>query len=272
MKKILIPTDFSQCANYATKYAFSIATQLNCELEFLHIISTPMNWLKIPLDKEKLYPETLDKIRVAKNAFAKLEAKSTENNLVIKTSLVFNIGSEDIAEYINASEYELIIIGSHGSSGFKEKLIGSNAQRIIRNSTIPVLVIKKELQKSFTNGAFISDFEDVSREAYYKLTAFADKINMNIQLLYVDTITSTDKNNIESKMNKTMYNSEKAEIYPKHIVKAATIEKGILEFSNKIDMVCICTHGKSGLKQLFSPSITESIANHIDIPLLSIKL
>ena len=44
------------------------------------------------------------------------------------------MGSENIAEYINASEYELIIIGSHGSSGIKEKLIGSNAQKIIRNS------------------------------------------------------------------------------------------------------------------------------------------
>lgn len=274
MKKILIPTDFSNCAGFAVEYAFKIAPQLHCELEFLHVISTPVNWLKIPLDKEKLYPEILEKIRIAKNELAVLETKSKEQNIGAKSSLVFNVGSENIAEYINASEYELIIIGSHGSSGIKEKLIGSNAQKTIRNSSVPVLVLKNSLQKNILNAAFVSDFEDVSQQAFHIMTAFADMIGVKTHLLYVNTHSNLDETNIESKMNKALTLCDRGEKCSKNTVNADSIEEGILNFSkqNNIDMVCICTHGKGGFKQLFSPSITESVANHIEIPLLSIKL
>lgn len=274
MKKILIPTDFSNCANFATQYALKIAPQLNCELEFLHIISTPVDWLKIPLDNEKLYPEILEKIRIAKNELAILKAKAKEKNIEAKSSLAFNVGSENIAEYINESEYELIIIGSHGSSGIKEKLIGSNTQKIIRNSSVPVLVLKNQPKENIFNAVFVSDFEDVYQQAFHKMTAFADKVNIKTHLLYVNTLSSMDKQNIESKMDKALTMCNRDEKCLKHIVNADSIEEGILNFSkqNNIDMVCICTHGKGGFKQLFSPSITESVANHIEIPLLSIKL
>jgi nucleotide-binding universal stress UspA family protein len=274
MKKILIPTDFSECASYATQYAFELAKKLNCELEFLHVISTPVDWVKIPFENEKLYPEILDHIRIAKNELAVLEKKSKDKNIKATSSLVFNVGNEDLASYINESEYELIAIGSHGSSGIKEKVIGSNTQKIMRSSSIPVLVVKNKPEKSFTNAVFVSDFEDISKQAFHKLTALADKINMSTQLLYVNTHTSIDADKTQSKMDKLLNFCDRAEKCSKQIINAETIEKGIQDFSTKesIDMVCICTHGKSGFKQLFSPSIAESIANHIELPLLSIKL
>jgi nucleotide-binding universal stress UspA family protein len=274
MKKILIPTDFTECANYATQYAFEIAKKLNCELEFLHVISTPVDWVKVPFENEKLFPEILEHIRIAKNELSVLESKSKDKNIKAKSSLVFNVGSENIASYINESEYELITIGSHGSSGIKEKLIGSNTQKVIRSSSIPVLVVKKKPEKSFTNAVFISDFEDISKQAFHKLTALADKINMRTQLLYVDTHSSIDTDKTQSKMDKLLSFCDRDEKCSKQIISAETIEKGVQHYSKKenIDMVCICTHGKSGLKQLFSPSIAESIANHLELPLLSIKL
>ena len=274
MKKILIPTDFSNCAEFATQYALEIATQLNCELEFLHVISTPVDWVKIPFENEKHYPEILEQIRIAKNELAVLENKSKDKNIKAKSSLVFNVGSENIANYINPSDYELIMIGSQGTSGIKEKLIGSNAQKIIRNSSVPVLVVKNKVEEGIKKAIFVSDFEDVSEEAFHKMTAFADKMDIKTHLLYINTISSLDKEKINSNMDKLLKFCDRKEKCTKHIIDAEFIEKGILNFSKKenIDFISICTHGKGRIKQLFHPSVAESIANHIELPLLSIKL
>lgn len=274
MKKILIPTDFSNCADYAAQYAMEIAMKLNCRLEFLHVIVTPFDWIKIPLEDEKLHPDILDRIRKAKNEFAILEAKCKANRVEANSSLVFDVGVENISSYINLPDYELIILGSKGSSGIKEKLMGSNAQKVIRNSSVPVLILKNELPKDPLNIVFVSDFEDLTHKAFKSMTNFADKINAKTHLLYVSTNITEDIARVKSKMDEVLIICDRNEKCSKNVIDAETIEQGIIDFSIKenIDMVCICTHGKNGLKQLFSSSVTEHIANHLELPLLSIKL
>ena len=274
MKKILIPTDFSTCATFATNYGIKIAATFNSKLEFLHVISTPFDWVKIPLEHEKLYPDILERIRIAKNELDSLKAKSKLHSIESESSLVFDIGIENIVSYINASDYDLIILGTNGSSGVKEKVLGSNAQKVIRKSTVPVLVLKKEINYNFSNVVFVSDFKDLTPKALKSIFRLIVKLNSNIHLLYIRTNEEVDCKKIDSKMEEVLNNYFTKVNCFKHIIEADSIEQGVIEFSKKdnIDLVSICTHGKIGLKQLFTPSVTEHIANHIELPLLSVKL
>lgn len=83
MKNILVPTDFSDCARAAEEYALDIAKKANAETHFLHLLMTPTDWKKLPLEKEKNYPETKAKIGHADNELKKLKRRAEKLGLKI---------------------------------------------------------------------------------------------------------------------------------------------------------------------------------------------
>mgnify|MGYP001289392339 CR=1 FL=1 len=275
MKNILVPTDFSNCANAAFDFALDFAERANALIHFLHLLSTPVDWVKLPLDKEQNYPETKKQIGHAKAELNKWVRKAERKNIDALHSLVFNRGREEIFQFIEQHHTDFIIMGSHGANGIRESIIGTNAQKVIRKSAVPVLVVKKEVSNPIKNVLFVSDFTDVSKGAYHKIIHFADIIEAHIELLFVNTPDEfVQSKETDANMDAVLLHCNRKDACTKNVINANTGEAGVRDFVGKqpIDMIAICTHGKSGLRQLFSPSIAETIVNHTELPLLSIKL
>lgn len=275
MKNILIPTDFSDCANVASDYAIQFAKTANAEVHFLHLFSTPIDWVKLPKHKEKLYPEIRQSIAHAKTELSKWVKESETNGVKAQQSLTFNTGKEEILRHLKDHIHDFLIMGSNGAKGWQEKLIGSNAQQIIRNASVPVLIIKKSIFSPIKNILFVSDFTDVSRDSFHTLTDFADLIEAHIDLLFVNTPNQfTETLEISRNMNGVITHCNREKACTKNIINATSIKDGIKDFvaEKPMDLIAISTHGKSGLQQILSPSIAEKIANHTQLPLLSIKL
>ena len=148
MKNILVPTDFSACANNASAIGINLAKKSKAEIHFLHIVSTPVEWRKLPKEKEKNFPEILKHIGYAKAELSKWVKKAEKQGLKAKQFMVFNADNDEILKHLKHHKHDFIVMGSHGSKGIKELLIGSNAQKIIRFSPVPVLVVKDK-QKRF---------------------------------------------------------------------------------------------------------------------------
>ncbi|MDF1696972.1 MAG: universal stress protein [Saprospiraceae bacterium] len=275
MKKILVPTDFSACANSASEYGIQLAKLASAEIHFLHLQSTPVNWLKLSKEKEKKYPETLKAIGRARFELNKWVNKARANGLKAEHALIFDGGKEQIFRHLENHNHDFLIMGSHGVEGIQEKVVGSNAQKILRNASVPVLVIKKPVFDPIENILFVSDFSDVSKDSFHTLTHFADVLEAHIDLLFVNTPKGFKESKETSKnMDMVMTHCNREESCTRNVINASTIEEGIKNFTNDnpIDLIAICTHGKSSLRQLFSPSIAEQVANHTLLPLLSIKL
>jgi len=275
MKKILIPTDFSDCANAASEYAIKLAKMAQAEIYFLHLFTTPLDWVKLSKEKEKLYPETRQAIARAKTELSKWVEKAETNGVQAQQSLAFNTGKEEILRHLNDHHHDFLVMGSHGAKGLHEKLIGSNAQQIIRNASVPVLIIKNPVLNPIKNILFVSDFTDVSRDSFHSLTHFADIIEAHIDLLFVNTPNQfTESAETSQNMDQVMTHCNREDSCTRHVINAASVEDGINDFTseNPTDLIAICTHGKSGFQQLFSPSIAEKLANHTLLPFLSIKL
>lgn len=128
MKTILIPTDFSKCANNAVIVAFEMAKKTNATLHFIHFLKTPVEWKKLRKEQEKNFPETLYEIGKTKSALTSLETRAKKLGLKVQTSLVFDSG--DISEEVNNYKADFIVVGSHGTKGFKE-IIGSNLRELL---------------------------------------------------------------------------------------------------------------------------------------------
>lgn len=273
MKNILIPTDFSESANRAAILGTEIAKKLGAGITFLHLISTPVEWRKIPLEKESLYPETKAAIGDAKDALLKLEKASEKNGVETCSSLIFNTGIEDIQKYIKKESYSLVAMGTHGIKGI-HKVIGSNTLKVINKSSIPVLLVKEDSPTNLPQKlALASDFEEESQTEIEALMELAKRLGASVEAVFVNTPYNFQETTSINEKLENIFGHYPEELIHINIINAHNEERGIEMFlkTNKCDLMAIITHGRSGLTPLYRRSITEALINHLEIPVLSIN-
>lgn len=275
MKNILVPTDFSEAASRAADFAISIAEKSGAEIHFLHLQITPVLWVKLDKEKEQRFPETLKEIGHAKNELNMLVKKAEHKGLKAKKFLVFDVGREEILKHIPFHHHDFVIMGSHGASGAKELFVGSNAQKVLRDATVPLLIIKEKSKWPVKNVVFASNFEEDVKEPFKTVVKFADLNESNIHLLYVNvpfSFEETDKS--MEKMHAFHKTCPRGETCTTNIYNSLNEERGILKFAKSVnaDLIALTTHGRSGFFSLIGKSIAESLANHAEIPILSINL
>jgi nucleotide-binding universal stress UspA family protein len=166
-------------------------------------------------------------------------------------------------------------MGSHGSDGLKEIFVGSNAEKVVRNADIPVLVIKEELNDfKVDRFVFASDFKDEGITAFEKAKAFAEMLSATLDLVYINT-PGDDFLSTKDAYERINHFLMKAKVGKEvKIYNDYTVENGILNYSmaNGADAIGIPTHGRKGLSHFFMGSIGEDIANHSKIPVVTFKI
>jgi nucleotide-binding universal stress UspA family protein len=276
MKNILVPTDFSENCNKAADLGINMAKLYDAEIHFFHLIQTPVDWVKLDKLKEKLYPETLKQIGNAKSALRELEKKAEKENLKCQTFLEYHVGTINILKHSGHFEHDFIITGSSGTKGTVRELMGSNVEKIVRKSDVPVIVVKEdEVSFPFKKIVFVSDFEEDVSDAFKHVITIAEKCKAHICLLRVNT--KTDTNSIEAGLNPIKTFVEKfpnLKNYSMFVNNEPSVETGINTFLTyePADLIAMCTHGGNGFLSLFSKSIAEGVANHSTLPVMTIRI
>jgi len=274
MKKILIPTDFSEHAEYALKVAAQIAKKHDGEIILLHMLELP-NQTGDAVSSGHALPE----IMFFKNAaLAKLESLMDSDfleGLKVSEIVQFELAFDGILKLIKKNDIDLIVMGSHGASGFKDMFIGSNAEKVVRHSEVPVLIIKKEIP-DFTINKFVfaSDFSDEVKVPFAKVVEVANKFEAELNLVMINTPNSFKSTLVAQEIMDKFVSQFNIKKVSTHIFNDANVEKGILNFSNYInaDLIGMCTHGRKGLSHFFNGSISEDLVNHAVKPVLTFKI
>jgi nucleotide-binding universal stress UspA family protein len=166
-------------------------------------------------------------------------------------------------------------MGSHGTSGFNELLVGSNTEKIVRYSNIPVLVIKKELKEFKANNfVFASDFSKETLKPFRKMLEFAKIFNSKLFLVTICTPASFKTTAATEKIMEDFASNFDMDDYSTHIYNDTNIENGIINFSKsvKADLIGLCTHGRTGLAHFYNGSIGEDLVNHASKPVITFKI
>jgi|TARA_R110002110_G_scaffold85074_7_gene220971 nucleotide-binding universal stress UspA family protein len=278
MNKILVPVDFSEHSEYALEVAAQIAMQQNAELIVVHMLGlseTSMN-----KDDFQEAREAVFYMKLAEKRFIDFLDKEYLKDLKV-TEMVHNYRVfreiNDVALKVDAN---LIVMGSHGSSGFSEVFVGSNTEKVVRSSEVPVLVIKKRRKKfQFENVVFACDFDTQNIKAYRKAMKLCKQFDATVNLLYVNLPAEQFRSSAQmedrvrvflDKADNGDYNNLDNVVYRDDY----TVENGVFTYSNKInaDLIVVSTHGRRGLAHFFFGSIGEDVANHADIPVLTFKI
>lgn len=274
MKRILVPTDFSEHAEDALKVAAQIAKKNNSEIIILHTLELPSQMNDAILGGISI-PETMLFMKKANEMLDEISSRPYLNGISITEIAKIDKPIHGIKQVSNDHNVDLIIMGSHGSSGIEELLIGSNAEKVVRNSEIPVLIIKKNISNfSANNIVFASDFSDETKKPFEKLLNFVKFFDSKLHLVMICTPNSFKPTHLAEKTINDFIDKFNITNYETHIYNDTNIEKGIINFSNKIsaDIIGMCTHGRTGFAHFFNGSISEGLVNHTIRPVITFKI
>jgi nucleotide-binding universal stress UspA family protein len=274
MKKILIPTDFSINAEHALKVAAQIAKKNDGEIVLLHMLELP-NQGSDAIESGADIPELMFFKNAAIKKLDDLMDADYLEGLEVSKIIQFEMAFDGILKISKLNNVDLIVMGSHGASGYKEMFIGSNAEKVVRNSEVPVLVIKKDEPKfEVTNFVFASDFNDEAKKPFEKAVEFAAKFNATLQLVMVNTPNNFMSTNDAEAIMRNFLSNFNVGKFETHIYNETNVEKGILNFADKIgaDIIGMSTHGRKGLSHFFNGSISEDLVNHSKLPVVTFKI
>ncbi|MFV9550289.1 universal stress protein [Algibacter sp. PT7-4] len=277
MKKIIIPIDFSEHSEYALKTAAKMAKQYNAELLALHMLE--MSDIMLSASNGLQNQKTAYFLQLAQQRFEDFLKKDYLKNVkvtpIIKHFKVFS----EVNDVAFKHDADLIVMGSHGTSGFKEFFIGSNTERVVRNANIPVLVVKNNVNDiNFNVVAFACDFAEDTIKPYLNAVKMFNKANTKMYLVHVNLPNDRFKSSleIEKKVVNFFTKAEKKldKMKDVHYVSDYTVEEGLLNCANKIgaDLIVVPTHGRKGLAHFFEGSIGEDVANHSTLPVMTFKI
>jgi len=275
MKRILVPIDFSEEARCAAKVAAQIAKKTNSEIFLLHMIELPEGVIDMASGKDTSSPASILFMEKVHERFDELKSESFFDGVKVVETVQFHKTFEGVIEESKKQNVDLVVMGSSGATGLKEIVVGSNTEKVVRHSNVPVLVVKKGTKDfDINNIVFASDFSKESKNKFQDVINFAAVFNANLHLLYINTAHRFDTTkNISTKIN-NFVNDFKVDNFDITIYNDVSVERGILNYSRDVeaDLIALNTHGRSGLSQLFNGSIGQELANHAIKPVITFKI
>jgi nucleotide-binding universal stress UspA family protein len=273
MLNILVPTDFSPLSKIASSFAVKIASQLDGNVTFLHVL-TITEPIRVTMH-EKMRKLEEDMVRLAERDVHKLIKDVTKNldePITTKTAIV---RSTEFVESLNKESKRLrsglIVMGTKGATGIKKAVLGSNTTSVIEGSHIPVLVVPDKARfKGFHDIVYACDMKDPERELKL-LLQYAEKFDSVVHLVHVTT-SGRKIEEIEDKMEKLLLKLKATNVATMVLLDDdvnAAIEQYVT--INKASLLAMFTHKPSFVEKLFDRSMTRKAAFHSSVPLLAFR-
>jgi universal stress protein A len=150
LKRILVAVDFSPSSTNAFHHALTFASQFHAELIVLHVVPSGPGAFAAPHGIPQFSEDDLtfgeDNLR--------LLVDSAERESKVKARAILRLGlpSHEICEAAKEADSDLLVLGTHGYTGWKHFCIGSTAERIVRAAPCPVLVVREKEHNFVTGG------------------------------------------------------------------------------------------------------------------------
>jgi nucleotide-binding universal stress UspA family protein len=266
MKKILVPCDFSKPAINAFRLALNIAQQSKGTVHLLHVIELPImhDTVLMPvLNFEQVLLNDLSKN--AKSRFDKITEKYSVEGVKVIIKVQFGAVSRMIQDYIKKESIDLVLMGSHGASGAREFFLGSNAEKMVRTSPVPVLIAKDYFKGPIKSIVFPNTLEtDDQEDLAMKVKALQTFFKAHLHLVWINTPLNFTSDTVTNERLEAFAKRFMLKDYTISVFNHTDEERGILEFTRSIkgDLIAMGTHGRRGISHLINGSLAEDVVNH----------
>jgi nucleotide-binding universal stress UspA family protein len=154
LRRILVPTDFSDPAEQAWRYAQGLALQSTCRVHLVHVVAEPHLYDAWGTEGVAFRMRELleEEERAARGALARLASRAGSLAGRVVTATLAGPTVDRILEYVARNRIDLIVMGTHGRGGVGHLLLGSVAERVVQRSPVPVLTVHGRPASARTRG------------------------------------------------------------------------------------------------------------------------
>lgn len=276
MNKILVPTDFSDTALKAALYAAEIARKSGATVCLLHAAELGHEYIHQPfllhekyneLVKEERSDELLELARTITNLYENIKVEIA----LVKTDVVDNI-----IAFCHAHRFDLIVMGTKGSSGIKEVIAGSTTANVIAKTTVPVLAIPDAYMIKEPNAMlFATNHFERDVTLLENMAEIANLFSATVHVVVFEDI-DTSQPKVHSQQIQ-QYVEFLGDTFPGISFKSELVQgtsfEGAIELyciHNEIDIIVMITYPKGLWARLLHKSTTQKMTFHSHIPILAI--
>ena len=183
--KILVPTDFSKSSENALRYAVLMADKIDAEITLLNVIYPDVAVIDLPVTVDIAINEKIKlaepKMTQQANQVMTQVGRQIQNIPVIESEIEIGVPDSIIAKYASNNEVDFIFVGTRDQHGTLDKVFGSVASNVMKNSNCPVLVIPENADfQETTMVAYATDLNEIDpyeiSEALVDLTVFDGRV------------------------------------------------------------------------------------------------
>ena len=277
MKKILVPTDFSKISITALEVAFDIAKKAGATVYVLHVVEEAGadsfhitgEWQKENWD-DRLYIYKL--LERGKKQLEKLVQDPRFDSVKMVGELRLGNPFHGMNAIISEEKVDLVVMGTRGQTNLEAMVIGTNTERVVRNSRCPILTIhKKPATTDFKNIVYATAMSK-DEEIFSRIVKSTQKIyNSTIHMVRINTPADFQRDRIVMDYMAKFAKSLQLKNFTLNVYNDISEEEGILYFANSIDadLIAMATHGRTGFAHVLAGSIAEDVVKKAGRPVLT---
>ncbi|MEO9485240.1 MAG: universal stress protein [Ekhidna sp.] len=274
MKKILVPTDFSEVSFHAAEFAMQIAKASNASLIMLH--SAYFHYFNEFSYGVTINPQPfIDELEKAIEGKLQTFQKRLGNKVEVETKISGLNLIDAVKDMVDSEGIDLIVVGTHGASGLKETFIGSNTERVVRRTNCPVIAVPSHVEMNAISKILVPlDILEIQDGFMKNLARLQKFFEADMEFVWVRTNHCREnEGEVRKKFNSLMktYGINNGLL---SIICSTVPLEGILAHAtlSRANMIAMATHARRGIAHLLSGSITEDTINRISIPVWTYKL
>lgn len=270
LRRIVVPTDFSSLAEEAARAALAIAERSGAEIVLLyadpflpppHFLATQVDELSVALsDSKRLAAEELEKWR----------ARMIGDRVTSSSVVIEDLPVAAIIDWTAANGVDLIVMGTHGRGGFNRMLLGSVSERVLRETVIPLLLVRPETAHPESTRILCPvNSTPAAHRALDYAVSFASSIGGEVTLLHVVERTddsAEERKTIEQWVSQAGTTAVRIETLVRHGNAAEQIITAAREA--KAGMIILASQHRRFFDTTFIGSTTVRITRHAEAPVL----
>jgi nucleotide-binding universal stress UspA family protein len=276
MKRILLPTDFSENAYNAISYAVQLYKDIKCKFYILHTY-TPVSISAgrmvdnySSFDLQDITKETAE--RKLKGIEDRLKTEFNNANHTFITMVSFNTLTSEMVEVVKKKEIEFVIMGTKGATGAKEIFIGSNTMQTIKNLKCPVIAIPSGFKyEKPSEILFPTDYKIHKANKYLSLIKeLCENNNSKLHILNVSQDISLKEKQEQTETFLDDFFKETIHLF--HNTENQDLVKAIITFKKtyKINFLIMVHNEHNFFENLFFKPVVNQMVYHTNIPFLVI--
>jgi nucleotide-binding universal stress UspA family protein len=254
MKRILIPCNFSVHAIEAIKFALELAVISGGEIFAITVLTSDD-------------ADSREKQEEIKARFDQLKQDLETGSIVLSHEVTTGRITSAVLEYIRKENIDLVVMGSHGSRGWNDVFMGSNIEKIVRTSPVPVIAVKRAASaKRIRNIVFPWDLRPGHTHLVEEIKKLQALFGACLHLVCINTNEGSDHSEILG-MLEAFAKTNKLENYTVNVWDEYDEKRGIIHFARDInaDMIAMSTHGNRDMQNLYADSIAADVVNHANL-------